>query len=140
MKVFSIVVLFFLIVSCEKSTDPLGESTVYLETDKPFYSTDDTIKIYLVNNSVRSVYSHPPGDVLIMKEMGDRWEKVYPEYVITVVLPPREWKNNQELVRNQRYQDIGVFRIQMYLSWDPDGKLIEGLGMVFSNTFRISGT
>jgi len=136
MKGLSIVLLLLFIFSCEKNVEPIS-SQVYLETNKDIYTTDDSICTYLVNNSNLTVFSHPPGEWSLHKKIDDEWILIYPTLVIAVVLPPKEWNSGRMLVFKRTFQDTGLFRIQMPLSWDKEYKEIDDLGLVYSNTFNI---
>jgi len=128
-------ILFFL--SCEKNYEPLGGGEVYLETDKDIYTTDDSIHTYLVNNSNRSVFSFWPNEWQLYKKIDEDWKLIFPTSWIAVPSVPHEWKNPRMLVFKRAFQDTGLFKIQMPLSWDKEYKEIEDLGLVYSNTFII---
>jgi len=142
MKVLIILCPVFLLFlqCCSKDFSPTytdGEGNVYLETDKEIYTSNETIKFYMVNNTNRSVYSHPPGDWALSKKIDENWYVVYPQNIIMVVLPPKEWKAGRKLIATYTIQDTGLYKIQMFLSWDKEAKYKEDLGIVFSNNFQI---
>jgi hypothetical protein len=137
MRTVLIIFLFFFIFSCEKNFEPLGDGEVYLETNKVVYSTVDSIQTYLINNSGRSVFSHPPGEWYLCKYINEEWETIFPTFLPAVVLPPHEWKNPQMLVFSRSFPDTGLFRIRMYLSWDKETDFKDELGWIYSNKFQI---
>ena len=141
MKGLSIVLLLLLIFSCEKSTEPIGGEKAYLETEKEIYTTNDKIKFYLVNNTYVFIYSHPPGDWALNKKINDHWEVVYPLQLPQVVLPPRAWNSGRMPVATHTIRDTGLYKFQMFFSWDKEAKQLEDLGIILSNTFQVkSGT
>lgn len=140
MKRLSILILVFVFISCEKTTAPIGDEGIHLQTDKTCYTVNDSIRIYLINNSDRAVYSHPPGDWNLYKKVGREWELVYPLEVPTVLLPPNEWKANRSLIAVHPCEEEGHYLIQMYLSWDRDAKQTQNLGILSTQIFQIHGT
>jgi hypothetical protein len=136
MRVLGIIIFAFFLISCEKNTEPVGGGEVYLESNQKIYSIGDTVEIYLINESNRSVYSFYPCAWGFSKYIDGEWKQL--SIVLPDVIPiPVEHKYQKSIIGVQAFTDSGLYRYQQNIYWDKQRKFKEGIGMLISNEFEI---
>ena len=133
MRLFLVLIFSLSILSCEKNLDPIGRE-IFLETSKDSYELDDSVNIYLINESNESVFSH--GYVKMSKKIGNEWSE-FQQVVPWQNYPTREYKDHKNLVWTLKFQDTGLYKYRMFFSWDYKGKVIDDLGLLYTNTIEI---
>lgn len=137
MKQLLIIILFFSLFSCSRIYDPSGVDQVYLETTQDTFAVGDTVRVYLINETGRSVYSHPPAGWWLSKRINGEWRVIAPVAIPQGILPSLEWTSQRAEVFKQTFTDAGLYQFSLLLSWDKDAQQLNGLGYIASNPFEI---
>ena len=136
MRVLFTIIFSLFLISCEKNIEPVGEGVVSLESNQEIYAVGDTVQIYVINESNRSVYSFSPSAWGFSKYSDGEWKQL--NYALPQMEPkPVEHKYHKSVIQKHTFQDTGLYRYQRYLFWDREAKFKDGLGMLISNVFEI---
>jgi hypothetical protein len=137
MRLLFILVFSFFLISCEKNNEPLKEGEVILSLSQESYEVGDSVEIFLIKMTDKPVYSHPPSDWVLSKLVNDTWEAIAPINIPAVWLPPNEFKERKTLVFTRIFQNSGLYRYQLFLTWDKEGNRHDSPGWIISDTFEI---
>ncbi len=137
MKSTVFIILFFFIISCDKSFEPIG-GEVYLQSNKSEYANSEKVEIFLINESNLPVYGIEQIGRRLYKKHGEKWLLIDRGELSGACPQSYKIDGKKNLVYSTVLADTGYYKFKMLLSWDKERKEFEGLGEINSNVFSVN--